>query len=214
MTGSRTAEGCVHGLYVITAPESSRTAREMLQDVASAIRGGASLVQYRRKEGTAEARRREASQLAALCRSHGVPFVVNDDVVLALDVGASGVHLGKNDAPVQAAREALGAEALIGVSCYDSLERALAAETSGADYVAFGSFFPSPTKSTAVRASLELLRQARARLRVPIVAIGGITPENAPTLIETGAGAIAVISGVFGRPDVEAAARRYAGLFP
>jgi thiamine-phosphate pyrophosphorylase len=204
----------VHGLYVITAPESSPTTEEMLRDVASAIRGGASLVQYRRKDGRAETRRQEASQLAALCRTHGVSFIVNDDVVLARDVGASGIHLGEQDAPVPAAREALGAEALIGMSCYDSLERALAAQASGADYVAFGSFFPSPTKPAAARASLELLRQARARLRIPVVAIGGITPKNAPALIEAGADAIAVISGVFGRPDVEAAARRYAGLFP
>jgi thiamine-phosphate pyrophosphorylase len=202
----------VRGLYVLT-PEESRTCDQWLQDIASAIRGGAALVQYRRKNGTPGRHRREAALVATLCAECGVPFFVNDDVDLAREVRASGVHLGKDDASVAAAREALGPGAVIGVSCYNSLERALAAQAAGADYLAFGSFFPSPTKPGAVRADCGLLKQAKAELAIPIVAIGGITPENAPAVIDAGAAAIAVISAVFGADDVEAAARRFSCLF-
>jgi thiamine-phosphate pyrophosphorylase len=209
---TKAAEGRVRGLYLIT-PDADRALGTLAQDVACALRGGAAVVQYRRKTADESARREEACRLASLCRSAGVPFIVNDDVALAKDVSASGVHLGRDDVPLPEAREILGGSALIGLSCYNSLPRALEAEAAGADYVAFGSFFPSPTKPEAVRAGIELLREARARLQVPIVAIGGITPDNAPALVETGADAVAVISGVFGAPDMEAAARNYSRLF-
>src|SRR6185312_11256861 len=154
-----------HGLYAIT--DGPRI--DLLEVVAQAQAGGARVLQYRDKTADAARRHAEAAALKQLCDTHTVPLIVNDDVALAVDVAA--------------ARAALGAGAIIGVSCYDSLERARAAAAAGADYVAFGAFFPSPTKPQAVRASLDLLRQS-ATLGVPRVAIGGITPDNAPSLVE------------------------------
>lgn len=201
----------LYGLYAITNEASD--ACELSDRVARALRGGARAIQYRDKSSDAARRLREAEALRALCRAYNVPLIVNDDVELARAVGADGVHLGKDDASIAEARAILGAEAIIGVSCYNSLERALQAGSAGADYVAFGSFFPSSTKPAAVRASLELLRTARTQIRLPIVAIGGITPENGAQLVAAGADMLAVIQGVFGAPDPEAAARRYAVLF-
>ena len=149
----------------------------------------------------------------SLCHDHGIPLIINDDVELAVAVGAHGVHLGKADSTVRSARKQLGAEAIIGVSCYNELERAVEAASEGADYVAFGRFFPSQSKPDTVTADPELLRQARQRLGIPVVAIGGITPENGQPLITAGAQLLAAIHGVFGQADVQAAARRYAELF-
>ncbi len=202
----------IAGLYAIA--DSAYLAPERFGPaVAAAIAGGARIIQYRDKHNGAEARARIAVELAALCRRHGVPLIVNDDPLLAKQVGAHGVHLGRDDADVVAARRLLGPSALIGVSCYNDLARARSAERAGADYVAFGSFFPSPTKPRAPRADPELVRATRAALHVPIVAIGGITPENGAALIAAGADALAAIEGVFGQPDIRAAALRYARLF-
>jgi thiamine-phosphate pyrophosphorylase len=202
----------VRGLYAIA--DTAILAPAALQAaVAAAIDGGARLIQYRDKGGDAAARRVQAEALGRLCSDRRVPLVVNDDVALARGIGAAGVHLGRGDSGLTAARQVLGPKALIGVSCYNELDRAVRAQNQGADYVAFGSFFSSPTKPNAVRADLALLRTARRTLRVPIVAIGGITPANVPALIEAGADAVAVISGVFAQPDIEAAARRYVELF-
>lgn len=200
------------GLYAIA--DSAYLAPERFGPaVAETIVGGARIIQYRDKHNGADARMRIATDLVALCRRHGIPLIVNDDPALALQARAHGVHLGRDDADVAAARRLLGAHALIGVSCYNDLARAQSAERAGADYVAFGSFFPSPTKPHAVRAGRELVRAARAALRLPIVAIGGITPENGAALIAAGADALAAIDGVFGQPDIRAAAARYAQLF-
>lgn len=201
----------ISGLYAIT-PEQSDTAR-LLQQVCAALSGGAAVVQYRSKSQDVALQHEQASELLALCRGFEVPLIVNDSLRLADLSGAAGVHLGREDGSVRQARIVLGAEKLIGVSCYNNLQLALAAEEEGADYVAFGSFFPSATKPGAVPAPLELLRQARQNLHVPIVAIGGITPDNAPALIEAGAAAVAVISGLFDAPDIELAARQYSQLF-
>jgi thiamine-phosphate pyrophosphorylase len=141
-------------------------------------------------------------------------LIVNDSVALAREVAADGVHLGREDGDVAAARRALGPAAVIGVSCYDELQRARDARAAGADYVAFGSFFPSPTKPGAVRASLDLLRQARRELDLALVAIGGIGAQNAAGLIDAGADALAVVSALFDATDVEAQARRISRLFP
>jgi len=141
-----------------------------------------------------------------------VPLIVNDDPRLAWDIGADGVHLGQDDPPYEEARALLGPEATLGVSCYNSLDRAVSAQRIGADYVAFGRFFPSKTKPRAKQAPLALLREARRQLSIPIVAIGGITPENGSALIEAGADRVAVIEGVFGQPDPEAAGCPYTGL--
>ncbi|OGI44448.1 MAG: thiamine-phosphate diphosphorylase [Candidatus Muproteobacteria bacterium RBG_16_64_11] len=206
------AKPAIAGLYAIA--DSAYLAPERFGPaVAEAIAGGARAIQYRDKRNPAEVRARIAADLVALCRRHGIPLIVNDDPLLAKQVGAHGVHLGRDDADVVAARRLLGPAALIGVSCYNDLARAQPAERAGADYIAFGSFYPSPTKPHAARADLELLRAAHAALHVPIVAIGGITPKNGPALIAAGADALAAIEGVFGQPDIRAATLRYARLF-
>jgi thiamine-phosphate pyrophosphorylase len=181
--------------------------------VEQALRGGARIIQYRDKTHSAAARSHTAQALRALCTDYAAIFIVNDDVSLARAVQADGVHLGRNDAAIDAARLALGDGALIGVSCYNDLQRAEQAVRGGADYIAFGSFFASRTKPNAVRAEPTLLRAARQRFDRPLVAIGGITPDNGAALIDAGADALAAISGVFDQPDVEQAARRYARLF-
>ncbi|MCG3201094.1 MAG: Thiamine-phosphate synthase [Gammaproteobacteria bacterium] len=197
------------GLYAITPAHCSDT-RILLQAVEAAIRGGAVLVQYRAKRN---AQRAQALALKQMCGEHGVPLIVNDDAALARDIDAAGVHLGRDDMGIAAARVLLGDRATVGVSCYDELQRAIEAERDGASYVAFGGFYPSRTKPGAVRASIGLLRRAADVLKVPIVAIGGITPENGGALLEAGAGLLAVIDGLFGGGDPEDAARRYATLF-
>jgi len=200
------------GLYAITDAHLIPPG-ELIDRVAAAIRGGATVIQYRDKSSNHDDRRHQASALALLCHDHNIPLIINDDVNLAAAVGASGVHLGKSDDSVQSARKALGANAIIGVSCYNALERAVEAVSEGADYVAFGRFFPSQSKPGAVTADPELLGRARQCLRVPIVAIGGITPENGQLLVTAGAQLLAAIHGVFGPADTEAAARRYTELF-
>ena len=201
------------GLYVITDALLLPTNDRLLAAVEQALLGGARLVQYRDKSGDAARRLAQAQALNALCQRHAVPLIINDDVELAAQVGAAGVHVGKDDPAFATARARLGENAIIGVSCYDRLDLALAAARAGADYVAFGAFFPSPTKPTEIRAPLALLQHARPLLNIPIVAIGGITPDNGALLVEAGADALAVVSGVFGQPDLQAAARRYAALF-
>jgi len=185
---------------------------DLYSAVESALNGGAAILQYRDKSGESERRHAEAASLLAACRRFGVPLIVNDDVDLAAAIGADGVHLGEHDGDIDAARTRLGAAAIIGVSCYDSLDRARQLAAAGADYLAFGAFFPSPTKPLARRAGAGLLRDAKS-LGLPLVAIGGITPDNAQPLIEAGADFVAAISGVFAAADPFAAARRYANLF-
>lgn len=202
----------LRGLYAVTDTELSPGSR-LLQSVEAAIRGGARLVQYRDKSRDGARRAAETRALLELCRGHGVPLLVNDDVELAAAVGADGVHLGKEDGEPALARVQLGPRAIIGVSCYDSLERAVAAAQEGADYVAFGSFFPSETKPGAERAPITLLTEASRHLNIPLCAIGGITPENGKSLVEAGADMLAVIRGLFAARDVTSAARAYSRLF-
>jgi thiamine-phosphate pyrophosphorylase len=206
------AGGTLRGLYAIT--DSALTPGERIfTAVESAIRGGACMLQYRDKTPERSGRERRARELLELCRDHEVPLIINDDVELAAAIRADGVHLGREDIALKEARVRLGPRAVIGVSCYDSLTRAVHAAQAGADYVAFGSFFPSPSKPDAVSAPLSLLKDARGRIDVPICAIGGITPDNAGVLLEAGANLLAVISGVFAQADIESAARRYLQLF-
>jgi len=195
------------GLYAIT-PERG-DAGALVAAVRDAIDGGARVVQYRRKALVPAVRQAEAARLAALCRERGVLFIVNDDPALAVAVGADGVHVGEDDADLAAARACVGPDALVGVSCYNELPRAHRAVAAGADYVAFGSLFPSSVKPGARRASLDLLRSARD-LGVPVVGIGGIDASNAASVIDAGAAAVAVISAVFDADDVTAAASRIA----
>lgn len=200
----------LRGLYAITLEHAGT---KSAAQVERAIAGGAQVIQYRDKSEDHRHRLEQACAVNAICREKGVPLIVNDDVALAAAVEAAGVHLGHNDAAPAAARDLLGPRAIIGVSCYNRLDLALAARDQGADYVAFGSFFPSSTKPLAVRADIDLLRRARRELRLPLVAIGGITPENGAVLVGAGADMLAVVTGVFGAPDPQAAARAYARLF-
>ncbi|MCA1850817.1 MAG: thiamine phosphate synthase [Beggiatoa sp.] len=200
------------GLYAIADAVCDERA------VSEAIAGGAVVVQYRAKSKPSDERRRQALVLRRVCHRLAVPFIVNDNPELARTVGADGMHLGRSDTPYTVARQVLGPAAIIGVSCYGDLDRAREAAAAGADYVAFGSFYPSASKPDAVRAEPGLLGRARQRLSIPVVAIGGITPENGSRLIGAGADLLAVIRGVFGscdhwEADPRAAARRYAGLF-
>jgi thiamine-phosphate pyrophosphorylase len=204
-------KAAVRGLYAVT-PDIADTA-ELTAKVEAALVGGAALVQYRNKTADPELRVVQAGTLRALCRARGVPLVINDDVDVATALDADGLHLGKDDRMLSEARARLGPEKLLGASCYDRLESAVAAVRAGADYVAFGSFFASPVKPAAVRAPLTLLLEARQRLGVPIVAIGGITLENASQLIAAGADAVAVISALFSAPDIRVAAERFNELF-
>ncbi len=195
------------GLYAITAGE------EVISATRAALAGGARLLQYRDKSDDSARRLAEAKALAALCREAGIPFLINDDIALARVVGADGVHLGRDDAAIDEARAILGANAIIGVSCYADLARAARLAAAGADYLAFGRFFPSRSKPDATPAPLAVLREARARFDLPLVAIGGITPENGATLIDAGADYLAVIDALFGQPDPRAAARAFQPLF-
>ena len=196
----------LRGLYALTPGLDDTTL--LLAKVAAALEGGATAVQYRNKDAAASFRQAQALALARLHAARGALYLVNDDPALAASVGADGVHLGEDDASIMSARELLGPDRIIGVSCYNDFERARAAVEAGADYVAFGSFFPSATKPAACRADLGLLQQARS-LGVPVVAIGGIDADNARTLIDAGADAVAVINSVFmpdDSADVKAAA--------
>lgn len=199
------------GVYAIT-PETADTGR-LLTQVEAALAGGVAAVQYRDKSGDVARRHEQASELVALCRRFGVPLIVNDDLRLADLADADGVHLGRDDASLREARIILGKDKFIGASCYQSLDLALAAQAAGADYVAFGSFFASPTKPAAPRASLDLLHEAAPKIHVPLVAIGGITLDNAPRLLDAGADCIAVLSALFDAPDIRAAARDLNQLF-
>lgn len=201
------------GLYAIT-PEPTAGEPPLTTGVAQAIAGGARLIQYRDKGADRQRRQDQAAALLTVCRAAGVPLIINDDLELARELGADGVHLGRDDGDARAARQRLGAHAIIGVSCYDDLSLATVAAAAGADYVAFGSFFPSPTKPHAVRPDPAILTQARQSLRIPLVAIGGITPQNGGLLIAAGAQMLAVVTGVFAQPDITAAARAYTNLFP
>lgn len=196
------------GLYVIT--DGPRP--DMMDVAAQALAGGASMLQYRDKSRDSARRFREAQALRQLCRIHAVPLIINDDVALAQAVGADGVHLGRDDDHLGAARAALGEGAMIGVSCYASLQRAREAAAAGASYVAFGAFFPSPTKPSAPLAPVDLLRQS-AGLGIARVAIGGITPDNGRVLVDAGADYLAVISAVFGSTDVRASAQQFTDMY-
>ena len=207
MSGARLRRG----LYAISQEQDDTAA--LLDWAAAVIAGGAACIQYRDKSENPARRRRQAGALAALCTASAVPFIVNDDVDLAADCGADGVHLGEHDGDPRRARARLGGTALIGVSCYNDLARARQLAGAGADYLAFGAFFDSRSKPAARRASPAILASARA-LGLPLVAIGGITPDNGGDLVRAGADLLAVIGGLSGAPEQAAdTARRYAALF-
>lgn len=202
------------GLYAVT-PDTDDTA-DLLRRLEQALRGGLALVQYRNKLADAALKREQAGALLDLCRRYRVPLIINDDLDLALALGADGVHLGREDAPaggLAAARAAIGPQRLLGVSCYNEFERAVEAQAAGADYAAFGALFPSTTKPGALAASLDLFRRGRAELSCSLCGIGGITLDKAPSAIKAGAQILAVISDLFDAPDIEARTAAYARLF-
>lgn len=198
------------GLYLITPDEADT--RRLVERVQPALAAGPVLLQYRNKAASAPLRREQARELLALCRSAGLPMLINDDWRLASELGADGAHLGGDDGSLAEARAELGPQALLGASCYDQPALAERAAADGASYLAFGAFFPSATKPGARRADPALLK-ASAPLNLPRVAIGGITPDNAGILIAAGAEMIAVISGVFDSPDPAASVRAYRRCF-
>ena len=200
----------IRGLYAVT-PECPDTDR-LAEQVENAILGGANIVQYRSKSDDPALKTEQAGALKEICGRHGIPLIVNDDIDLALEVDAAGVHIGQHDGPIMEARARLGIR-LLGISCYDRLDLALEAEALGADYVAFGSFFASSTKPDAARAPLPLLQMAKLSIKIPVVAIGGITPGNGATLVESGADALAVVTALFDAADIQAAARQFSELF-
>ncbi|MDT8429538.1 MAG: thiamine phosphate synthase [Pseudomonadales bacterium] len=200
------------GIYAITSEELSPP-DIFLQHVEQALLGGVAAVQYRNKTADQHLRLEQARALVALCRRYETPLLINDDVSLCLAVGADGVHLGQQDGDCARTRSCLGPDAIIGVTCHDSLERASRAQEQGASYVAFGRFFPSRTKPEAPAAAIQVLAQARQVLRIPIVAIGGITTENGAQLITAGADLLAVIHDLFGARDITAKACALRALF-
>jgi len=197
------------GLYAITQTDH-KSADLIINEVIAAIKGGAVVVQYRDKNPSDAIYL--ASELLKACHRSNVPLLINDDVELAAKIGADGVHIGKEDGAIAQARSRLGEKAIIGVSCYNFVDQAVDAERQGATYVAFGRFFPSTSKPLAAPAQLETLRQARLKVSVPIVAIGGILPDNGGQLLTAGADLLAVIGGLF-ENDPEQSALAYQTLF-
>lgn len=181
--------------------------------VQQAILGGARIIQYRDKTTSPNQQADTARQLQQLCRQHAVLFLINDDPQLAKVADADGVHLGQTDTGLTQAREILGNDKIIGISCHADLSLAQIAQQQGADYVAFGRFFDSRTKPEASPASLEILAAARAALDIPVAAIGGITITNAESVLSAGADMLAVIHAVFGQQDIQRAAAEIARLF-
>ena len=201
----------LHGVYSITDPVLCD--EHLIDNVLAAIQGGIRILQYRNKLASPATQHKEAAKLLSLCHQHDVLFIINDDVVLASEVDADGVHLGQKDRILLKARQQLGNEKIIGISCNNRFDYALTAQREGADYVAFGRFFNSMTKPQAPQAEFDLLQRAKNELPIPVVAIGGINPNNGRSLIEAGADMLAVIHGIFGQADIRLAAQRYAELF-
>lgn len=195
----------LRGLYAIT--DSQLLAGRFLSHVEAALEGGVRLLQYRDKSSDQAQRLREAEALKALCERYGTELIINDDAELAARLGV-GVHLGQTDGPLTPARALLGRNAIIGSTCHAQLDLAAQAAAEGASYVAFGRFFNSVTKPGAPAASLELLAQARAQVKLPIAVIGGITLDNAALLVAHGADLLAVIHGLFGADDAREVTRR------
>lgn len=208
---SELARPVLRGLYAIT-PEGLALP-VLLARVEAALSGGVAFVQYRDKLAGPQQRAEIASLLLALCHRFGAHLIVNDDLALALAIDADGVHLGGTDGDLRAARQALPAGKLLGASCYADFAQARSAVAAGADYVAFGAVYPSPTKPFAQRAPLSLIARGRAELPVAVCAIGGVTVDNAQPLLAAGADLLAVITDLFEAPDIACRASVYQQLF-
>ena len=201
----------IKGLYAITPDEPDTDI--LLANVAAALQGGISVLQYRNKLADHKLQTQQARALLPLCRQYQVPFIINDSIKLCLTLDADGVHLGADDGNLAEARARLGKNKILGASCYNRFDLAVSAQQLGADYVAFGACFASSTKPNAPVAGLHLFAQAKAELQVPAVAIGGITLENAPLVIAAGADSIAVINAIFNADDVKLTSQQFTKLF-
>ncbi len=199
------------GLYAITDYDRLSHA-VILGKSREILRAGTALLQFRNKKDKAVKLIQQARDLRILCRDFNVPFIVNDNLELALTIDADGIHIGEEDINYDEARRQLGNHKIIGISCYNDFKRATLAASSGADYIAFGAFFPTYSKKKTVRAKMTLLKEARG-LNLPLVAIGGITPENGRSLLDAGADFLAVISGLYQAENSYNAARSYIKLF-
>lgn len=200
------------GLYAIT-DEKLIDEQAFIPSVAYALQGGSSIIQYRDKSSDQNKRLQQASALRALCNEHQAILIINDDIELASIVNADGVHLGKNDITIATARQRLGNDAIIGISCYNDLSLAIEAERNAADYVAFGAMFSSSTKPDAAKASTDIIREAKQRINIPVCAIGGITSKNIQQVTQSGADMAAVINDLFSREDIKGAASRLSQHF-
>jgi len=201
----------ISGLYAITPDEADTSV--LLAKVEAALQGGVSLLQYRNKQASYKLQAQQASAILPLCRQYQVPFIINDSVELCLMLDADGVHIGADDGNIAEVRAKLGADKILGASCYSRFDLAVSAQQAGANYVAFGACFASSTKPNAPVASLDLFKQAQARLHIPVVAIGGITLNNAPLVISAGANSIAVINAIFSQDDVKSTTQQFTQLF-
>jgi len=206
------ASQSIRGVYAITDPDLISDS-ELIDKVQAAIKGGISVLQYRNKKADILLQRSQAQALNELCHQHQVTFIINDNIELAQQVNAKGVHIGKDDGSIEKARETLGKESIIGVSCYNDIERAIRAQNAGADYVAFGRFFPSKTKPKAIQANLNLIKQAKEKLNIPIVAIGGINEVNIEQLSDCSVDAVAIIHDIFSHKNIAAHCQKLKTLF-
>jgi len=201
----------IKGLYVVT-PDMQEVDL-LCAKVRAALDGGASLVEYRNKSADNQLRLRQSTALLVLCRAYGVPLIINDHLDLCVKIDADGLHLGATDCDWAVARRLIGPQKLLGASCYNQLDLARKAQADGASYVAFGACFSSDAKPNQVTAPLSLFQEAKKELGIPLVAIGGITLQNAPSVLEAGADALAVVTDVFLDDDIQEISERYTALF-
>ncbi len=199
------------GLYVI-ADTACIGADNIISKTDEVLSAGVKIIQYRHKKSTQGNRYKIAEQLRKLTQDYKSLLLINDDAQLAAAIDADGVHLGKDDISIEDARTSLGKDKIIGASCYANYENVYPAIQASADYIAFGSFFPSPTKPDAPRAKIELLHQAKLDFKIPVCAIGGITPKNAPSVLAAGADMVAVISAIFNASSPSRAVQEYLSL--
>jgi thiamine-phosphate pyrophosphorylase len=201
----------IKGLYAITPDMADLNT--LIQKTQLAIEGGAFMVQYRSKIEDRDAKMQQCAAILRLCREYEIPCIVNDDVDMCRVLEADGVHLGEKDDNIAEVRHILGEDAIIGSSCYNQIERARQAQKEGASYVAFGAIFPTSTKPQAPRATLELLKEAKREIQIPIVAIGGITVNNAHDVTKTGIDAIAVITSLYEAKTIKETAETFSKMF-
>lgn len=212
MTPRSTHKKQLKGLYAIT--DQQLIAEDGFnQAVEQALKGGARIIQYRDKSSNRKKRLRQAESVRLLCEQYQAICIINDDAELAKAVEADGIHIGKDDTSIAQTRDILGDDVIIGVSCYNDIARAIAAQDNAADYIAFGAIFSSPTKPGAAVAGLDLISKAKQQLAIPVCTIGGITEDNIQQVIQHGADMTAVISSLFSAGDIQQRAKNLSQHF-